>query len=256
MKVKVLSFLLVASFSISGFSQGFYMEYNITTDKGAVGHMKTYSQDGNSRSEISFSMAGGGASPFSQNTVILTIKGNGDKGYMLDEAKKTYSEMDISKSYGAKDDNLEDYQITVVGKEKVNGYNTTHVKIKNKKTNVSEEMWTTTEIPGYAELEKIKTKYTGTENLNKALSAKGAEGFPVKITLDEKSILANINLVKAEKKNNPASLFSLDGYAKSSGNDMLGGANMQQLMQQMQNMTPEERQKFIEQMKQQMGAPH
>ncbi len=256
MKTKLLSFLLAASFSINGFSQGFYMEYNIIADKGAAGNMKTYAQDGNSRSEISFSMAGSSASPFSQNTVILTLKENADKGYLLDDTRKTYSEMDMSKTYGPKDDKLEDYEVTVLGKEKVNGYNSNHVKLKNKKTNVVEEMWTTTEIAAYAELEKIKTKYTGTENMSKALSAKGAEGFPVKITIDEKGVLASLNLVKAEKRNNPASLFSLSGYTKSAGNDMLGGGNMQQMMQQMQNMSPEERQKFIEQMKQQMGGSH
>jgi hypothetical protein len=250
MKRVLLSCLLCGCLAVPGFSQGFYFEFKLTGDK-VNGNMKTYAQDGNSRSELNIALgAPGSGQAMNRNVVALVLKDNPDKTYMLDVDKKTYSELDISKRPDTKD-SPDDYDITVIGKEKVNGYDATHVKVKNKRTNQEQDMWTSTGVANYSELEKIKTKYTGKENLTKALAAKGAEGFPVRFIIKEMNTTVQLDLVAASTKTNPASLFSLDGYTKSTG----AGADRQQMMQQLQNMTPEERQKFIEQMRQQQGAP-
>jgi hypothetical protein len=251
MKRIIFSLFLLSCFTQQGFSQGCYFEFKMTSDK-ANGNMKTYAQDGNSRSEVSMNIGDPNSAPMMNHVVVaLMLKDNPDKVYMLDVDKKTYSEMDVSKRPDAKD-SPDDYEVTLIGKEKVNGYNSTHVKVKNKKSNQEEELWTTTDIPHFADFEKVKSKYTGKENLTKALAAKGAEGFPVRIIINESMGSAQLDLVTAELRTNPANLFSLDGYSKSAGT---GGIDRQQLQQQLQNMTPEQRQQFIEQMRQQMSTP-
>jgi hypothetical protein len=233
------------------FSQGYYMEFKISTDKGVGnGTMKIYSQDGNSRSEVAFDAGDKAAALMGGTIVSLTLKDAPDKVYMLNPEKKLYNEMDVSKRPDTKDKTAEDYEVTIIGKEAVNGYASTHVKVKVKGTGMEEELWVSTDINGYTDLLKVKSKYTGREGLNKALSAKGAEGVPVRIRVSQQGGTAQIDLLKAEKRSNAASLFSLDGYTKSEGSVGTPG-NMKEMMQKIQNMTPEERKKFIEEMKQQ-----
>ncbi|HWB62564.1 MAG TPA: DUF4412 domain-containing protein [Chitinophagales bacterium] len=260
MKRLFLTFICATIVSANLWAQGFYIEYRITSSSNTMsGSMKTYAQDGNTRTEMAFSMSGPQAQQgINHNSVSLILKSTPDKIYTLDVDKKTYSELDISKKEDFKDVNTDDYEITVVGKEKVNGYNATHVIVKSKKTGMTIDYWNSTEIPFYGEAENIKSKYTGHDNLIKAMKAKGAEGFPVRIKEGEKGMTMQVDLVKAEKRSNPDSLFSLSGYTLTSTHSVGGGAyNQQEMMKKLQNMTPEERQKFIEQMKQQyQQQPH
>ena len=250
--MKKLAVLLGAFlFSYAAFAQGFYMEMKLSSsDKGDMGVMKAYSQDGNNRSEIDITTPMG---PLAVVTIIL--KGTPNTLYMINEKGKTYSENDITKNNQYKDYPQDDYEVTVLGKEKVNGYNSTHVKVVHKSGAQTEEMWTSTEVVDYSAFLTAKTKFTGRENLNKALAAKGATGFPVRIKTSEHGMDIQVDLVKAEKKNNPASLFSLDGYTKSGVTT--NGMSQQELIQKLQNMTPEEREKFKEDMMKQYGQqPH
>lgn len=65
--------------------------------------------------------------------------------------------------------------------------------------------------------------------------------------------MVQVDLITAEKRTNPSNLFSLSGYKKSEGPAMPGmGVDMQKIQQ----MTPEEREKWIEQMKNQYSNPH
>ena len=245
---KIAALLSAFLFSYGAFAQGFYMEMKLSSsDKGDMGVMKAYSQDGNTRSEINITTPMG---PIDVVTIIL--KSNPNTLYMLNEKGKTYSENDITKNNQYKDYPQDDYEVTVLGKEKVNGYNTTHVKVVHKSGAQTEEMWTSTEVVDYSAFLTAKTKFTGRENLNKALAAKGAEGFPVRIKTSEHGVDVQVDLVKAEKRNFNASLFSLDGYTKSSSS--MSGMSQQEMIQKVQNMTPEERQQFIEQMKSQYGG--
>jgi hypothetical protein len=114
-------------------------------------------------------------------------------------------------------------------------------------------MWTTTEIDGYADFAKVKTKYTGKANMYKALEAKGVVGFPVRIKSIDHGHEVRIDLVKAEKRNNPDSLFSLSGYTKQEGAGIPGGAEMQEMMKQLQNMTPSEREAWLKRLQEEHG---
>ncbi|MDB5282048.1 MAG: hypothetical protein JWO06_1123 [Bacteroidota bacterium] len=249
MKPFLLLLTVLAGLATQGFSQGFYIEFKITANNGPAGSMVTYSRDGDTRSEVTF---GGQEKPSSlgkMGVISLTLKDKPNTIYTLNADKKTYSETDVSNN--DKGLTAEDYEVTVIGKEKMNGYNATHVKIKIKKFSQEQDMWVSSEVPAYADFVKIKTKYTGDAGLSKALEAKGTSGFPVRILVTQKFGTATIDLVKAEKRSNPASLFSLDGYTKTTASALQGSP--QEMMEKIKNMSPEERQKYLEEMKKQYG---
>jgi hypothetical protein len=241
--MKITTLIMAMLLSYGAFAQGYYFEMKMSSTKqGDMGNMKAYAQDGNSRSEIHAITPMG-----NMDITALSLKSTPTLVYMINDKDKTYSETDISKSNQWKDNAQDDYEITVLGKETVNGYNSTHVKVKRKDSKIEEEMWLSTDVADYASFMMAKTKFTGRANLYKALEAKGATGFPVRIKTSDRGNDLQVDFVKAEKRNNPASLFTLDGYTKTA-NAMNG--NMQDMMKKLKDMTPEEQKAFIEQMKQ------
>ena len=255
-KLLLLPYLLLLTALVS--AQGYYIEFKISTgSKEAVssGTIKSYSQDENSRSEVNMIMPqlpGGGI-----KITSLALKAEPNTVYLLNEKDKTYSQIDNTGNQDYKDLPQADYEVTVVGKETVNGYNATHVTIKINGVQ-REEMWTTKDLAGYADFSKIKTKYTGKANLYKALTNKGADGMPVRIKANERGQSIQLDLVKAEKRSNPASLFSLSGYTKGSAFSGIPGAeNMQEMMEKIQHMTPQEREEIMKRIKEQYSnQPH
>ena len=109
--------------------------------------MKMYYQDGNSRSEIKMAMpaAAGGVE---MSFVMISLKEAPLKSYLLNTKSKTYTESEIKESKTEEAEAIQ-YEITVVGKEKVNGYNCIHSIVKRKNTTSQQEMWTTTEIKDF-----------------------------------------------------------------------------------------------------------
>lgn len=231
-------------------AQGYYMEMKLTSDgQQFSGTMQLYFQDNNSRGDIVMNIPALGGT---MNISTISLGAVPGVAYMLDDKKKTYTEIKSDSDESWKDYPQSDYEVTVLGKESVNGYNTTHVRIARKGSKSIEEMWTTTEIIDYADYAKIKSKYTGKDNLYKALEAKGAAGFPVRIKTVEQGMNVQIDLVKAEKRTNPATLFSLSGYKKAEAvTAMPAGLNVQELMKNMQNMTPEQLEQMQKQLEQQ-----
>lgn len=251
MKKAILLALTVLSILITT-AQGYYMEYKLTSgaaEANTNGTLKTYAQDGNTRMEMNMNVEGFGK----MNVVNLVLKSSPNTVYLLDETAKTYTQLSGADDEDWADYPQSEYEVTVVGKEKVNGYNATHVRVKRvgSKTGAL-EMWNTTEIAGYAEYAGIKSKYTGKDNMLKAMQAKGAAGFPVRVKAAEKNYTMQMDLVKAEKRSNPSSLFSLSGYTKSREvNYAPGTGDMQEMIKKIQNMTPEEQEQWIKQMQQQ-----
>ena len=246
-KIVAFTYAFLATLLVS--AQGYYVEFKMSSagkEAALNGTMKTYSQDGNSRSEINMvvpQMPGGG-----MKITSLTLKAEPSKIYLINEKDKTYSEMETGSQEDYKDLPQADYEITVVGKETVNGYNTTHsiVKINGK---LREELWTTKDINGYADFSKIKTKYTGKDNMFKALGAKGADGMPVRIKAEDRGQGMQMDLVKAEKRENPSSMFTLNVYTKGGAfSGIPGGEGMQEMMKKLQNMTPQEREEMLKHM--------
>lgn len=252
---KYFNFLAACLLTSLAFAQGFFIEYKITSTTGQgglTGSMKTYAQDGNSRVEMNMNVTGMGG----MNMASLYLKSSPGLVYLLNEQGKTYSELSTTTDEDWKDYPQSEYEVTVIGKEKVNGYNATHVKIRRKGSTHDMEMWNTTELPGYADYANLKTKFTGKSNLLKALEAKGATGFPVRIRSAEKQYSMQMDLVKAEKRSNPANLFSLSGYTKGAAGHGSGtNINVQEMINNMQNMTPEEREIWLKKLEEQY-KPH
>lgn len=241
---------LFALSTLFSFSQGYYLEFKISGSALMDGSMKVYAQNGVSRSEIVLSnedakkiMPNGMAVLFKEETPTVS--------YLLNPSEKKYSEIKLANSNEWRDYNKEDYEITVLGKEKINGYNTTHVKIKVKSEGFTQELWLSKDLADYAIFSKIKTQYTGKDNLYKALQAKNVEGFPVKILMEQKGVNMEIELVKAEKKALAASLFSLDGYSKASLFSNFMDIDFSEL-QDSDNLSVEEKQRMMNKMLKEM----
>ncbi|HRH64731.1 MAG TPA: DUF4412 domain-containing protein [Bacteroidia bacterium] len=251
----ILSGLLLLLSVYSGYAAGTYLEYSISSEKNAnAGSMTMYYQDGNSRSEMKSPMQQS-ANGVEMSFVMLFLKETPGKSYMLNTANKTYTEIEIKEGEFDPADSI-DYDVTIIGKEKVNGYNCTHCIVKSKSSSYRQEMWTTTEIADFDKFKSIENKYTS-RGMYKALREKGADGFPVRMKTDQSNHQMIINLVKAESREHPASLFSLDGYTKSASpaGSMMSPEQMKEMSERLKNMTPEERQKYIQQMMQQ-AQPH
>ena len=254
MKRPFILTLILAVLYAGVFAQGYYMEFKISSsgkEANMSGAMKSYYQNENSRGEITMKVPqipGSGEI----SVVSLTLKDSPGKVFLLDEKNKSYTEIETGTDEDWKDAPESDYEVTVVGKENVNGYNATHVQILRKGSKTPQEYWTSKEVVNYTDMMKMKTKYTGKDNMMKALEAKGANGFPVRIKTTEQGNSIQIDLMKAEKKSNPASLFSLSGYTKSqTGTFIPAGIDIQQIMKDVQNMTPEEREKWMQEMQKQ-----
>ena len=252
MKKITLSFLMIAAMAAQVLAQGVYIEFKITSiSAGVTGTIKNYSQDGNTRSE--FTMASE-QMPSGFSRVTLALKDKPKTAYVLNEKLKSYSEMDLSSSI-SHDDDPNEYEVTVLGKEKVNGYNCTHIKLKLKTAMAEQEMWLSTEVVNYKAYQNVKGKYTS-QGLFKALAAKGVEGFLVRAKAREQGGSMVIDLVKAELKKCDASLFSLAGYTKEAAAPAGSApADLQEMAKKLQSMTPEERQKFMEKLKEKANAP-
>lgn len=253
---KITATFVSAIISTLVFSEGYYLEFKMSSGKneGIIsGKMKAYSQDENTRMEMNMAMPSAG----NINLTSLILKSAPNTIFLLDETKKTYSELNSGSEEDYKDYPQNEYEVTVLGKEKVNGYNCTHAKVKAKQGRFAEEIWTSTEVVDYGLFAKMKSKYTGKENLLKALEAKGAAGFPVRTVVQEYGQSIQLDLVKAEKKSHPAGLFSLEGYSKSANSFMPAGFDLDELMQQLKDIPPAERERMLERLKEQyQNKPH
>jgi hypothetical protein len=245
-------FLLTTFISTLAFSQGQYLEFKLSSEsEGLLGNMKVFAQDGNSRSEMNFT-GGKMASFMPKGLAALFLSKEPNKIYMLNTTSKTYTEIITDNSDEWTDYKQSDYEITVIGKEKVNGFNATHVKIKIKGGKELQDMWTSTDIVGYADFAKVKTQYTGKDNLNKALEAKGVGGFPVRVLAGNGSRSFQIDLLKAEKKTLEKNLFTLNGYEQGGLVPGMSGSIDVSKMKDIQNMSPDEQRKAIEELMKQM----
>ena len=214
MKIFIKSTLILLAIFCIGFNtettlaqghQGIYVKYKMALDT-TDGSKEVYYVDGNTRIESVYYVNRNKDLP---KMKTLSIKDSTNTEYLIDETNKTYHEYsnkimnEITKNY--------EYEIIVLGKEKVDNYNCIHVKIVYKSNHtVQEEMWTSKDVMDYSLFKNMSYEYFGSSNMFKALEAKGADGFIVK-TLRGKNTL---DLVKAEKRDMDMSMFSLQGFTK------------------------------------------
>ena len=150
--------------------------------------------------------------------VIISHSETPNLVYLINTSQKSYSVIDtdaIKKEIaGAKhSDGYNNANIENLGKETVNGYNCTHVRITNGETVM--EMWVSKEILDYftyARMQSASDK--NMPELAKRMKAAGLDGFPVKIWHKQANIITE--LTKVDKHGLDASLFKVpDGYTKT-----------------------------------------
>lgn len=214
--------------------------------------------------------------------VVLQKTDNPDLLYHINDANKTYTEIDLTKmrEMAGQTQNTRKYSVEKLGQETILGYKTQHVLVKEQSLGndkgMTTEMWTAKDLLDYATFSKMQTrpgKKGGEEALAKALKEAGADGLPLKsISTTADGTKVTMDVVKVDKKSLPASTFEIPaGYTKSEGGlmDMMGGisgpqadeakkkmGDAQQKMQEaLKNMSPEQR-AMIEKMMKQHPTPN
>jgi hypothetical protein len=117
------------------------------------------------------------------------------------------------------------YQVVKVGNERVLGYNCIHSRLTIypagvKSGGTTEDIWTSVDVPGYADLKKLALNQNVTPKMMEALEQAGCGGSFVKMEMQSKIISMDMQLIAAERTNFPASMFQIPpGYTqKSSAN--------------------------------------
>jgi hypothetical protein len=229
-----------------------------------------------SRSEINMQMG-----PMDMKMVMLQKNDTPDMLYRINDADKSYTEMDMAKmrDMAAQQINAKKYTVEKLGQETLLGYKTQHVLLKEQDAGdgkgMSIEMWSAKDLLDYATFSKLQArrgKGAGEEAMIKALKDADADGMPLKsVATTPEGMKITMEVVKVDKKSLPASMFEIPaGYTKSEGGlmDMMGGMSgsqagearkklgdaQKQMEDAMKNMTPEQREMIQKMMKQQKAA--
>ncbi|MFL5765449.1 MAG: DUF4412 domain-containing protein [Bacteroidia bacterium] len=251
MKNLFLSSLLIIAATAASAQTGAQVDFKISSSMGASGTIRGYYSGGNSRVEMTMNipqMPGGG---FNRTSIVKSEEPL--KSYQLDDKSKTYT---VVTAPAPSKESADEYTVKVIGKDKVAGYGCIHVQV-TKKGEVS-EYWTTKEIAEYEQYAgKGDNKYMGSSSMYEALKKQNADGFIIKSYMkDPRGGDFTMELVKIEKKELAKALFTIPADYKLNQNAAIAPGNPAQNIdiQKIQNMTPEERAKYIEEMKKQYGT--
>jgi len=185
---------------------------------------KYFTSDGEGRAEMNLPgmMGVKGANAL----IILAHVSQPRYSLILDASEKTYSLNVIDTSLiNSGGDN--DYKVTKIGTEAIQGYNCVHAKIISTvgsgmfKSTTTMDVWTSKDVPGYAILKKTMTVQNVTPKMMQALEQAGCGGFFVKMSSQGKDFSMNMILIKTHQENFPASMFCIPaGYTESKQNMM------------------------------------
>ena len=111
------------------------------------------------------------------------------------------------------------YQVTKVGNETVQGYNCIHSKMTTMiggKTQVTEDLWTSADVPGYAMLKSLIAIQNVTPKMMQTLDQAGCGGMFVKMSMQSTSFSMDMLLITASRKTFPDAMFQLPaGYTQT-----------------------------------------
>jgi hypothetical protein len=118
--------------------------------------------------------------------------------------------------------NGQTYQVTKIGTETVAGYSCIHSKLaiigSNKKLVLTEDIWTSNAVPGYAQLKQDMSNAHVTIKMMQELQKAGCDGFMVKASGTTEQMSFVMQLVTAAHKSFPASMFEIpEGYHEAKG---------------------------------------
>ncbi|MBL7921898.1 MAG: DUF4412 domain-containing protein [Bacteroidia bacterium] len=238
--------------SAASFAQsGAQLEFKMTSTKGPTGTFVVKHSEYGSKANMNMvvpQMPGGGI----QMTTLMK-KDNPDVTYTLNEANKTYTERKKTEAKEATDNNI--YTVKKIGEEKVNGYKCIHALVTQGKE--THDIWNTKDFPDYAKYAEAmnSNEKMGSHKRYQALKDAGCEGFPVKtVYKNERDGELTMELVKMEKKNFSKSDFEIPAdYKKSESNNSSTMPAGMKTQQEIMAMSPEERAKYIEEMKKKYG---
>jgi len=229
---------------------GAFIEFKITSSKGYSGNVKVNFSEFGSMSEFNMvipQMPGGGIKNKS-----LTMKDKPGTIYMINDQNKTYSE---NPPTDPSNQDSKTYLVKKIGEEPLNGYKCVHAIITE--GNETHEVWNTKDIADFAKYSEAfkSNRRIGSQKREQALKDAGCDGLPVK-TLHKGNAQEGdmtMELVKLEKKTFTKSDFEVPaGYTKTGAAGPMGSGEMK-TQQEIMNMTPEERAKYIEEMKKKYG---
>jgi len=117
------------------------------------------------------------------------------------------------------------YRFSKIGNETVEGYNCIHSKltITNGNIIITEDLWTSTEVPGYSVIKKMMgSQRNVTIKMLQAMEQAGCMGFIVKLETQNQYISMTMLLANIKQKNLPASLFEIPSdYTHAPGNNLM-----------------------------------
>lgn len=239
--MKRLSMLLFALLGIlSAQAQQGTIDYKMTMSgrgQSSVSTSKMQFSAGKVRMETNLAMQG-----MSHKQVMLMLPDKPNTMIMLNEASKTYTEVNTNSA--SKDANLGKVTVKVIGKEKMQNLNCTHIVVTM--SNRPMDMWTTKDIAGYEGMMGYwkSSMSGGNDQMYNELKKAGAEGFVVKTELKNPEGGMTMELVKYDTKSVPASVFSIPSdYKKGVSFDP----------EKIKNMSPAERSKAMQEMMKQYG---
>jgi hypothetical protein len=117
-----------------------------------------------------------------------------------------------------------EYTATKIGEETVAGYRCMHARLtgNSRLSRTSMDTWTSTAVPGYSLYKQLVNMSKITPGMLSALDKAGCTGYLVKMTTGDKGYSMTMELLKAEVKSMPASLFRIPSGYQLSDEGMLG----------------------------------
>jgi hypothetical protein len=153
------------------------------------------------------------------NTVILGRASMPHYSIMLHSETKTYSLHIIDTA--AVNRSGWTYQVTKIGTERVGGYDCIHARVTLSKPGtkepITEDIWNSSQVPGYAALKSLATTQNVTPQFMKALEQAGCDGFIVRMTMHGAAYSMEMLLTQSIRKDFSASEFEIPtGYTAES----------------------------------------
>ena len=209
---RTLLLLTACLFSAFTYAQQGTIEYKTTIAGGPKPMTSTSTMsfsNGNIRIEAAIPIPGA-AKPMKQTMLMLAKQPN--TIYTLNDASQTYTESSTEKAAKTTPTKA---TVKIVGKEKIQGLNCTHVLVNMGKMTM--DMWTTKDIAGYEKMLSYwkSASNMGGDNLYSELKKSGAEGFVVRTKNGSVGGGMTMELISYDPKPVAASLFDIPkGYKK------------------------------------------
>lgn len=205
----------------SGNTRCIYFEITneVINDKGQKSsniNKEWFTSDGRVRGEMDLAGMIGDAAGYKVKAKPIVIIGRANMpnySVTLNDDDKTYSlnviDQALLKQEGEK------YKAYVIGTETVNGYSCKHAVLKGK--NLVMDMWMSTDVPGYDVYKKAAAASSVGGNFMSALQAAGADGFPVKIFMENSA--SSMTLTKATYVGVSNNFFDIPSTYSEAGNN-------------------------------------